>query len=72
MPSLSSMLSSDHVYSSIPFYIMNKLYSGDVIEINIQIYSMQHNHTTVLCIYSNDVCKVYVKQNTCNPEYMCT
>jgi len=65
-----SMLSSGHVYSGLPFYIIIMLYSGDVIEMNMQMCSIQHNHTTMLCLYSTDVCKVYIKQNRCNAEYM--
>ena len=51
--------------------------SGDVIEVNMQV-GMQYehaggylpdNHNTVLCIDSNDVCKVYRKQNRCNAEH---
>jgi len=48
------------------------LYNGDVMEMNMQMCSMQHNHTIVLCIYSNEVCKVCIKQNICNAEYTCT
>jgi len=31
------------------------LYSGDVIDMNIQMCSMQQNHTIVLCIYLHKV-----------------
>ena len=52
-------------------------FSGDVIEVDMQVgmqYEhagghMQDNHNTVLCIYSNDVCKAYRKQNRCNVEH---
>ena len=33
---------------------------------------MQYNHNTVLCIYSNDVCTEYRRQNICNADYTCT
>ena len=46
--------------------------SGDVIEMNMQMWSMQPNHPSVLCIYSNDVYKVYIKQNIYNAKYMCS
>ena len=35
-------------------------YSDDVMEMNMQMCSMQYNHSTVLCIYSNKVCNVYM------------
>jgi len=41
-------------------------------EMNMQMCSMQYNHSTVLCIYSNEVCNIYIKQNICNAEYTYT
>ena len=74
---LLNWVSSGYVYSRLQFISWIMSFSGDVIEVDMQVgmqYEhagghMQDNHNTVLCIYSNDVCKVYRKQNRCNVEH---